>query len=231
MPVHNLFPTPVYMKQALGSTQKEINEELFNLYDPSNMMKNTHTYNHTSSHEVSCDEEGNMFATNIVKQTPKFTSFLEKCIANFLGELGMRHHIPYAVTESWFTRTAQGKHAPVHSHGNSDISGVYYLQTNGADGELAIRNPLNNCNGNLLYFLTNMSHGEKKMPLKTGLLMMWPATLEHSTYINQTPTDRISISFNITVSRPPFITTPEPDEQPEGSHILPSQKAHIVHGV
>ena len=76
-----------------------------------------------------------------------------------------------------------------------------------------------------------MSHGEKKMPLKTGLLMMWPATLEHSTYINQTPTDRISISFNITVSRPPFITTPEPDEQPEGSHILPSQKAHIVHGV
>ncbi len=119
MPVHNLFPTPVYIKQALGSTQKEINEELFNLYDPSNMMKNTHTYNHTSSHEVSCDEEGNMFATNIVKQTPKFTSFLEKCIANFLGELGMRHHIPYAVTESWFTRTAQGKHAPVHSHGNS----------------------------------------------------------------------------------------------------------------
>tara|TARA_B100002019_G_scaffold282842_1_gene288560 strand:- start:127 stop:822 length:696 start_codon:yes stop_codon:yes gene_type:complete len=231
MPVHNLFPTPVYIKQALGSTQKEINEELFNLYDPSNMMKNTHTYNHTSSHEVSCDEEGNMFATNIVKQTPKFTSFLEKCIANFLGELGMRHHIPYAVTESWFTRTAQGKHAPVHSHGNSDISGVYYLQTNGADGELAIRNPLNNCNGNLLYFLTNMSHGEKKMPLKTGLLMMWPATLEHSTYINQTPTDRISISFNITVSRPPFITTLEPDEQPEGSHILPSQKAHIVHGV
>ena len=231
MPVHNLFPTPVYMKQALGSTQKEINEELFNLYDLSSMKKNTHTYNHTSSHEVSCDEEGNMFATNIVKQTPKFTSFLEKCIANFLGELGMRHHIPYAVTESWFTRTAQGKHAPVHSHGNSDISGVYYLQTNGADGELAIRNPLNNCNGNLLYFLTNMSHGEKKMPLKTGLLMMWPATLEHSTYINQTPTDRISISFNITVSRPPFITTPEPDEQPEGSHILPSQKAHIVHGV
>ena len=231
MPVHNLFPTPVYIKQALGSTQKEINEELFNLYDPSNMMKNTHTYNHTSSHEVSCDEEGNMFATNIVKQTPKFTSFLEKCVSNFLGELGMRHHIPYAVTESWFTRTAQGKHAPVHSHGNSDISGVYYLQTNGADGELAIRNPLNNCNGNLLYFLTNMSHGEKKMPLKTGLLMMWPATLEHSTYINQTPTDRISISFNITVSRPPFITTPEPDEQPEGSHILPSQKAHIVHGV
>lgn len=231
MPVHNLFPTPVYMKQALGSTQKEINEELFNLYDPSNMVKNTHTYNHTSSHEVSCDEEGNMFATNIVKQTPKFTSFLEKCIANFLGELGMRHHIPYAVTESWFTRTTQGKHAPVHSHGNSDISGVYYLQTNGADGELAIRNPLNNCNGNLLYFLTNMAHGEKKMPLKTGLLMMWPATLEHSTYINQTPTDRISISFNITVSRPPFITTPEPDEQPEGSHILPSQKAHIVYGV
>ena len=107
---------------------------------------------------------------------------------------------------------SQGKHAPIHSHGNSDISGVYYLQTNGADGELAIRNPLNNSNGNLLYFLTNMSHSEKKMPLKTGLLMMWPATLEHSTYINQTPTDRISISFNITVSRPPFIKTPELDE-------------------
>ena len=45
------------------------------------------------------------------------------------------------------------------------------------------------------------------MPLKPGLLLLWPAFLEHGTYLNQTPEDRISFSFNITVSQPPYIST------------------------
>ena len=68
MPVHNIFPTPVYAKQLLGSKQGEINQELYSVYKPDKMVKNTHTYNHTSSHQVSCDDEGNMFSTNIVKE-------------------------------------------------------------------------------------------------------------------------------------------------------------------
>tara|TARA_B100001564_G_scaffold224383_1_gene189169 strand:- start:11009 stop:11728 length:720 start_codon:yes stop_codon:yes gene_type:complete len=207
MPLHNIFPTPVYSKQLLGSKQSEINQELYSVYKPDEMVKNTHTYNHTSSHQVSCDEEGHMFATNIVKETPKFTKFLQDHFLDYLFQLGMVNPIPFAITESWFTKTSKGEHAPIHAHGNSDISGVYYLQTNGNDGELVIKNPMNCTNNNIIMFLNSMKWGEKRMPLKPGLLLLWPAFLEHGTYLNQTPEDRISFSFNITVSQPPYINT------------------------
>ena len=208
MPVHNIFPTSVYAKQLLGSKQGKINQELYSVYNPDKMIQNTaHTHNHTSSHEVSCDDEGNMFSMNIVKETPNFCRFVEQCVINYAQELGMQAMIPFAITESWFTRTSKGQHAPMHSHGNSDISGVYYLQTNGNDGALVLKNPMTCTNNNIIMFLSNMKWGQKRMPLKEGLLLLWPAFLEHGTFVNETPEDRISFSFNITLSKPPYMNT------------------------
>ena len=172
------------------------------------MVQNTsHTHNHTSSHEVSCDDDGNMFSMNIVKETPNFCRFVEQCVINYAQELGMQAMIPFAITESWFTKTSKGQHAPMHSHGNSDISGVYYLQTNGNDGALVLKNPMTCTNNNIIMFLSNMKWGQKRMPLKEGLLLLWPAFLEHGTFVNETPEDRISFSFNITLSKPPYMNT------------------------
>ena len=208
MPVHNIFPTSVYAKQLLGSKQGKINQELYSVYNPDKMVQNTsHTHNHTSSHEVSCDDDGNMFSMNIVKETPNFCRFVEQCVINYAQELGMQAMIPFAITESWFTKTSKGQHAPMHSHGNSDISGVYYLQTNGNDGALVLKNPMTCTNNNIIMFLSNMKWGQKRMPLKEGLLLLWPAFLEHGTFVNETPEDRISFSFNITLSKPPYINT------------------------
>ena len=205
--------------QLGGSTQGKINQELRSVYDPDKMVKNTHTHNHLGSHEVSCDAEGNMFSINIIKETPNFCRFVEECVIDYAQELGMKAMIPFAITESWFTKTSKGQHAPLHAHGNSDISGVYYLQTNGNDGELVIKNPMNCTNNNIIMFLNSMKWGEKRMPLKPGLLLLWPAFLEHGTYLNQTPEDRISFSFNITVSQPPYINTK--------SNSVAETKAHL----
>ena len=208
MPVHNIFPTSVYAKQLLGSKQGKINQELYSVYNPDKMVQNTsHTHNHTSSHEVSCDDDGNMFSMNIVKETPNFCRFVEQCVINYAQELGMQAMIPFAITESWFTKTSKGQHAPLHAHGNSDISGVYYLQTNGNDGALVLKNPMTCTNNNIIMFLSNMKWGQKRMPLKEGLLLLWPAFLEHGTFVNETPEDRISFSFNITLSKPPYMNT------------------------
>ena len=208
MPVHNIFPTSVYAKQLLGSKQGKINQELYSVYNPDKMVQNTsHTHNHTSSHEVSCDDDGNMFSMNIVKETPNFCRFVEQCVINYAQELGMQAMIPFAITESWFTKTSKGQHAPMHSHGNSDISGVYYLQTNGNDGALVLKTPMTCTNNNIIMFLSNMKWGQKRMPLKEGLLLLWPAFLEHGTFVNETPEDRISFSFNITLSKPPYMNT------------------------
>ena len=111
MPVHNIFPTPIYAMQLGGSTQGKINQELRSVYDPDKMVKNTHTHNHLGSHEVSCDAEGNMFSINIIKETPNFCRFVEQCVIDYAQELGMKAMIPFAITESWFT-----KHPKVNTH-------------------------------------------------------------------------------------------------------------------
>ena len=210
--------------QLGGSTQGKINQELRSVYDPDKMVKNTHTHNHLGSHEVSCDAEGNMFSINIIKETPNFCRFVEQSVIDYAQELGMKAMIPFAITESWFTKTSKGQHAPLHAHGNSDISGVYYLQTNGNDGRLALRNPLNCANSNFISFINSMKWGEKLMPLKPGLLLMWPAFLEHGTFVNETPADRISFSFNVTLSKPPYINTIPNSEAEQRSHLyIPSE--------
>ena len=225
MPVHNIFPTSVYAKQLLGSKQGKINQELYSVYNPDKMVQNTsHTHNHTSSHEVSCDDDGNMFSMNIVKETPNFCRFVEQCVINYAQELGMQAMIPFAITESWFTKTSKGQHAPMHSHGNSDISGVYYLQTNGNDGALVLKNPMTCTNNNIIMFLSNMKWGQKRMPLKEGLLLLWPAFLEHGTFVNETPEDRISFSFNITLSKPPYMNTTAGTKVEKIAHLyVPSE--------
>ena len=208
----------------MGSTQGKINQELRSVYNPDKMVKNTHTHNHLGSHEVSCDDEGNMFSINIIKETPNFCRFVEQSVISYAQELGMKAMIPFAITESWFTKTSKGQHAPLHAHGNSDISGVYYLQTNGNDGRLALRNPLNCANSNFISFINSMKWGEKLMPLKPGLLLMWPAFLEHGTFVNDTPADRISFSFNVTLSKPPYINTIPNSEAEQRSHLyIPSE--------
>ena len=219
MPLHNIFPTPIYAKQLLGSKQGAINQELYSVYNPDEMVKNTHTYNHLGAHEVSCDDQGNMFSCNIIKETPNFSKFVEHSVIDYVGQLGMQSMIPFAITESWFTKTSNGQHAPVHAHGNSDISGVYYLKTNGSDGELALRNPMNCTNNNFISFVNSMKWSEKRMPLKQGLLLLWPAYLEHGTYINQTRDDRISFSFNITLSKPPYINTASDSKEEQRAHL------------
>ena len=98
------------------------------------------------------------------------------------------------------------------------------IRDSGNDGRLALRNPLNCANSNFISFINSMKWGEKLMPLKPGLLLMWPAFLEHGTFVNETPADRISFSFNVTLSKPPYINTISNSEAEKRSHLyIPSE--------
>ena len=82
-----------------------------------------------------------------------------------------------------------------------------------------------NCtNNNIIMFLNSMKWGEKRMPLKEGLLLLWPAFIEHGTFVNETPEDRISFSFNITLSKPPYMSTIAGTKAEKKSHLyIPSE--------
>lgn len=200
--IRSLFSTPIYGNQILGSRLQEVNQELHSKYATLDKVRKKTTQKLETSHDVTKSKGVPMFSENVINDCPKFSKFLRESVEEYFNELGYSP-FPYKVTASWFTRTLQGKHAPVHSHCGSDISGVYYLQTNGRDGVLSLRNPFFAANGNFIYFLQNHYHkqGQFEVPLIEGALTMWPSTIEHTTYVNTTTHERISLSFNITISR------------------------------
>ena len=203
MGLSNLFSTPVYMEKVIGNSKESISNELYQIYNSLDKKQNVNTFNPLNSHDVTIGIDGDLFSDNILTQCDKFNTFLRYSVNQYFKSLGFST-FDFIVTESWFTCTKQGKHAPIHSHGNSDISGVYYLKTNGKDGNLVLKNPFTFTNGNFIYFLHNHNKSEQELPLEEGLLILWPSVLEHSTYVNETLDERISLSFNISVSRYPF---------------------------
>ena len=93
------------------------------------------------------------------------------------------------------TRTTKGKYIHQHDHGNYDISGVYYLKTNGEDGQLYFPSPHRLLAGN--FIISRIVDYYQHLPLENGVIAMWPSVLLHNTEPNQTDHERISASFNI----------------------------------
>jgi uncharacterized protein (TIGR02466 family) len=90
------------------------------------------------------------------------------------------------LTFSWINYYNKYQYQERHDHVPGYISGVYYLKTNGKDGNLRIHKP------NQL-----MQHGQVEYAPKEGRLILFPSWLEHSVRPNMTNDTRISVSFNL----------------------------------
>lgn len=97
---------------------------------------------------------------------------------------------------TWMTRTLKGKHAIEHSHGDSDISGVYYVQTNTKDGNIYFRSPVRIGEGDNRCF-QHLTHCNVSITPEVGKLLLFPGWLRHGVRENTTDFDRVSFSFNI----------------------------------
>ena len=103
------------------------------------------------------------------------------------------------ITQSWFTKTKHRKFAHLHDHGSSDLSGVYYVQTNGEDGNLIFEDPMRSYATN--YIFQSITGVNPELPPKNGLIALWPSMIQHRTQPNPTQDVRISLSFNISFIR------------------------------
>ena len=88
-----------------------------------------------------------------------------------------------------------------HDHGAFDVSGVYYVNTSGEDGNLYLTNVLSNLSSNYIY---DKVINPMEIPPKNGRLLLWPGLIPHGTRINKTDSRRISLSFNIQFLRDGF---------------------------
>ena len=188
-----IFPLPIFCNQAEGSEYESIQKELTD-------VKSKLKFNDTGSNMILNDDP---FKSHFLSsyQCNHTLNFINNNIKSYIDSIyGDSNVNRWKVIESWMTKTITGRSAREHSHNAMDISGVYYLDTNGKDGNLIMNNINHHLIANAL--LTDYySYGDLKLPLQNGLIMLWPSQVRHKTHVNETQHERISISFNAILER------------------------------
>ena len=210
MSTEGWFSIPLHSEKAEGEEYDKIQKELFDTYNQLEFSQNPDWS--ADTHELSPNPFGccTLFEYNCTN----FLGFLNRVLENYITNVyeqfrpradrgdappydSSKLEYRYAVTSSWFTKTTKGKYAHEHDHNGSDISGVYYLQTNGNDGNLVLTNPLRMLSNNFIMFMTSR---DQKVVLEQGRLVLWPSYIKHRVETNTTDDDRVSISFNIKIT-------------------------------
>ena len=191
-----LWATPIYHNKITGDEFDEIQKELYDIIDKVKFEESQGWGAH--SHQLT----ENAFSQNILydNQCMKTLTFIHNCLMDYIQSVNAPA-VQYIMDGAWITKTKKGKQAYPHSHGFSDISGVYYINTNGKDGNLVFTNIHDGFANNIIY---NSIGGASTAPLETGLIMMWPSNLRHETQENTTDNERLSLSFNVNFARNGF---------------------------
>lgn len=196
MPTENWFPTPIYYNMI--DNVEEVQKELLSLLEKFTFHK---------SPRIGWDKNSGTFSDGynegenmLAKYKPSlFLTELYKNLNLFFNDLNFvpqNHNADIIIKESWFTRTQKNEYHHRHLHAFSEISGVYYVKTNGNDGSIAFYPPSS------ILFVSKIYSGKSDTITyrpEVGKLLLWPSLLEHGVISNQTDDDRISLSFNISL--------------------------------
>ena len=105
------------------------------------------------------------------------------------------------VPQLWVNLNKKGDWNTIHQHGNYHLSGVYYVKVPKNCGQLVFRDPRPGAIGNTC-LNKRFDRGEfRKINIVEGLLMLWPNYLDHFVEPSQTDEERISISFDVIVTK------------------------------
>ena len=196
MPTEHWFPIPIYYNHI--ENLDEVQQELLSHVEKVNFHKVKHDNWDKNSAKFSDGYNEGKNLLNDIKPT-LFLNELQKNLLEFYRNIHNGndiYNIDFVITESWFTRTQKNEYHPQHLHSFSDISGVYYIKTNGNDGNIAFHTP-SSILVNSKFFSQKAQNVEYKP--QVGKLILWPSLIEHHVISNQTDDDRISLSFNISL--------------------------------
>lgn len=117
--------------------------------------------------------------------------------------LGLK--LPLKIDNIWININDYKDFNLEHFHGNSLISGVYYVKTQNNSGNIVFCNPSidimqQDWNKYTIEEHTIINSPRWIMPSKSGTLYLFPNYLKHFVQPNLSKSDRISISFNLTKS-------------------------------
>jgi len=190
------FSTYIYSNVITPEKLAPIQDELlktFNIVKETNGFKKRWTVDTHSVSDIT-------FLKNIISEyeMTHFEKELDFHIQAYLDALNFPYDRTYKIASAWLTLNKHGEQARLHNHGDVDISGVYYIQTNGHDGDLYFHTPASIWSAS---YLLAHTHCDLYAKPEVGKLFLFPAGIMHGVIGNNTQNERVSISFNIKFMR------------------------------
>lgn len=106
----------------------------------------------------------------------------------------------YAITAQWANINDPGTANIMHTHGDSDFSGIVYINVTEDSGDLFIHNlhvPTRDLTRHFP-FTRNTSSGHRITP-ENGMIVLFPGNTAHSVLVNRSAENRISVAFNLDI--------------------------------
>ncbi len=189
-----LFPTPVWTLQL--NNYKSVNEEMYNYikFKQSEDKIGISKSNVKGWHSEDFDLND--------KETQNFISFILSAIEQVMIDMNWEKQKQIAkINNMWAIINTGGAANLRHQHGNSTISGAYYVRAPKNSGDIVFYDPRpapvyshpNVVEPNLLNTQVNSINP------KEGLLVLFPSYLDHSVNENFSNEERIVVSFNIRI--------------------------------
>tara|TARA_B100000989_G_scaffold293145_1_gene270086 strand:+ start:680 stop:1282 length:603 start_codon:yes stop_codon:yes gene_type:complete len=188
------FPTPVWAIQL--DNFKKINEEMYKFIKESQLSDNEGI---TKSNVKGWHSKDFNLQENIIK---KFIAFISPAIEKVMSDMDWdKQKQAVNINNMWAIINTGGSANLRHQHGNSTISGAYYVRAPKSSGDIVFYDPRpapvysypKALNPNLLNAQVN------GISPKEGALVLFPSYVDHSVNENLSNDERIVVSFNIKI--------------------------------
>ena len=105
------------------------------------------------------------------------------------------------IPQMWINVNKKNDWNTIHSHGQYNLSGTYYVKVPKDSGQIVFRDPRPSAISNL-FMVNTFDKGEfRKVKPIEGLLILFPSYLEHFVEPSNADEDRISISFDVVITK------------------------------
>lgn len=188
-----LFPSFVWKTQLKEHIFTEINEDM-------------HAVLARLTSSMPALPRGGQYQTDHnLHSLPEFAHFEEIVLSAANGVLDFlsSERNPLAITGCWANINAPGTTHRAHTHPNNYLSGVYYLQADEGARHITFNDPRSQTSviNPIFRETTAENAAEAHLEIAEGMLVLFPAWLQHRVPKNKSSRNRISIAVNLMFSR------------------------------
>jgi len=130
--------------------------------------------------------------------------FLQDCVRDYLDNVYCYQYERFEIIHAWVNRAPEGGYQRMHYHGNSIVSGVYYLKADAAQSApLMFDKPELNTQPYIAIATreqTLFTANRIAYPSATGTAYLFPSQLRHGYEMPTKGGERISLAFNVMLS-------------------------------